>query len=82
MKYPKNDKQFEDIIITAVITAVEGNCIQRNNGWLFFAPPDSPVKPEVGMRARFYGKGIGSTFRGLFLDGEQGFDRTEFEEYD
>ena len=39
-------------------------------------PAASPVKPKVGMTARFYGEGIGRPVRGLFLAGKRVFYRT------
>jgi hypothetical protein len=63
------------------ITAVEGNRrkgwgITRENGWCFYVPAHSLIEPKVGMMARFYGRGIGYTVRGLDLDGIQVFYRT------
>ena len=64
--YP-NDDQFKEVLIEKV----DGNSVTFDDGWSFFVPEDSPVKPAVGMSARLYGKGIGSPVRGLFLDGQK-----------
>jgi hypothetical protein len=80
--YPRDDAEFEEVII-AEATAREASGgweIKRSDGWIFFVPKDSPVAPAVGMTARFYGKGIGFTVRGLFLDGVEVFYRTEVED--
>jgi hypothetical protein len=78
--YPENDEQFQEVTVASVRADGEGWCITRSDGWSFFVPEGSPVKPVVGMLARFYGKGIGSTVRGLFLDGQKVFYRTEAED--
>lgn len=76
--YPINDEQFEETAIAkAEPFGLGGWSIQRADGWSFFVPGTSPVEPTVGMSARFYGRGIGSTVRGLFLDGKEVFYRTE-----
>lgn len=74
--YPENDDKFEDVRVESV----DGNSIKREDGWSFFVPDDSPIKPAPGMMARFYGRGIGYPVRGLFLDGRKVFYRTEAEE--
>lgn len=79
--YPPNDDQFEDFTITAVSgDRVHGWQITKNDGWCFFIQKDSPVEPQVGMAARFYGQGIGSTVRGVFLANQKVYYRTEAEE--
>jgi hypothetical protein len=76
VKYPKNDNQYHEVIIKSV----DESSFTGNNGWLFYAPKDSKVKPKIGTIARFYGRGIGHTVRGLFLDGEEVFYKTELQE--
>lgn len=79
--YPKNDTQYEQTTIAKVTTEGDsGWSIERADGWCFFVPAGSPVKPKVGMTARFYGDGIGRPVRGLFLAGKQVFYRTAEEE--
>lgn len=75
--YPINDEQFEETTIAKAEKSGDGWSIQRADGWSFFVPATSPVEPTVGMSARFYGRGISSTVRGLFLDSKEVFYRTE-----
>lgn len=78
--YPKNDTQFKDHTIDKVDVSSNGGWSIGFDGWGFFVPKDSPVEPTNGMTARLYGKGIGSTVRGLFLDGKKVYYRTETED--
>lgn len=71
-----NDTQFEEVTINNVTKSTSGWEIQRSDGWSFFVPADSPVEPQVGHVARFYGRGIGFTVRGLVIDGRTVFYRT------
>lgn len=75
-----NDEEFEESIITKVRDVGDGWSIDRADGWTFFVPSTSPVKPKDGMTARFYGKGAGFSVRGLFLDGHKIYYRTETED--
>lgn len=77
--YP-NDDQFEETTIAKVSEGSQGWSIVREDGFSFFIPNPSDVVPAIGMNARFYGKGIGHVVRGLFLDGQKVFYRTEVEE--
>lgn len=75
--FPENDDQFEDTTIAAVEGSAEnGWLIDRADHWSFYVQKDSPVEPKVGMIIRFYGKGIGSMARGLFIDGQKVYYRT------
>lgn len=78
--YPMNDEQFEETTVATVRDEGNGWSLARADGWSFFVPAPSPVEPKEGMTARFYGKGIGYTVRGLFLDGEKVFYRTDEED--
>ncbi len=79
--YPKKDTKFETTTVAKVTGEGEsGWGIERSDGWSFFVPASSPVKPEPGMEARFYGDGIGRPVRGLFLAGQKVFYRTEEED--
>lgn len=79
--FPPDDRQFEDVRITNVEPFKSGAwCIGLSTGWSFCVPAESPVVPAAGMAARLYGRGIGYTVRGLFLDGMKVFYRTEAEE--
>lgn len=81
MAYPENDVQFEEVKIKAVDGSPEkGWSLDREDGWGFFLPGDCPIEPKAGMTARIYGKGIGARFRGVFLDGQKAFYRTEAED--
>lgn len=75
-----NDTQFEDTTITSVRAEADGWSVGNSQGFSFWVKSSSPVEPKVGMSARFYGKGIGSRVRGLFLDGQEVFYRTEAED--
>lgn len=78
--YPKGDT-FLDHAVTSVEPWNGGGwSLKFENGWCFGCPADSPVVPKPGMTARLYGKGIGYTVRGLFLDGRKVFYRTEAED--
>jgi hypothetical protein len=80
MAYPENDSQFEEAKISSVKKYESSWCIERDDGWSFSVDSNSPVVPEVGMTARFYGKGIGYVVRGLYLDGKKVFYRSEEEQ--
>jgi hypothetical protein len=79
--YPKDDTEFETIVIKEVRAEESsgGWSIKRADGFSFWVPKDSKIEPKVGMEARFYGKGIGFDVRGLFLDGQEVFYRTDEE---
>lgn len=78
--FPKDDENFEEVGIEKVSVEETGWSITRSDGWSFFISKDHGVEPKVGMSARFYGKGIGFTVRGVFLDGVEVFYRTEAED--
>lgn len=79
--YPQNDNHFEDIAIKSVspLTSNGWYSFEREDGWSFQVE-NPPIVPEVGMIARFYGKGMGYNVRGLYLNGEKCYYRTEAEE--
>lgn len=74
--YPTDDNKFQDVRVKAVANGG----IERDDGFHFAIPKDCPIDPAPGMMARFYGDGIGRPVRGLFLDGQKVFYRTESEE--
>jgi len=74
--YPTNDDSFEETKVKLVSKHENGWTIEREDGWSFWVPGDSRIVPESGMTARFYGKGIGYSVRGLFLDRTKVFYRT------
>lgn len=79
--FPENDNQFEDVKIASVEGSRDkGWRLNREDGWTFHIDKDSPVEPAAGMTARLYGKGIGYSFRGVFLDGQKVFYRTATED--
>lgn len=80
--YPENDEQFEETTIAKAKKEQGGWSIARADGWSFWVGDDSPIAPKEGMTARFYGRGIGSFVRGLFLDGVKVFYLTEPEEHE
>lgn len=74
------DDQWEETEITEV-RELEGRWeIKCKDGWEFSISRPSPIVPETGMIARFYGKGIGYPFRGLAFDGTIIFYRTAAED--
>ena len=78
MEYP-DDTEFDDRTITKVEHGDKGWYITSDAGWSFYIP-DLGVTPKVGCRARFYGAGIGSIVRGVYIDGRKVFYRTEAEQ--
>lgn len=79
--FPENDDQFEDTMISKVEPSDGGGWyITKDDSWSCFVPADSPIEPSAGMTIRLYGKGIGYAFRGMFLNGERVFYRTETED--
>lgn len=79
--FPANDDQHEETHVHEVTAEAGGGwTIKRGDGWSFFVPADSPIAPQAGMLARFYGKGVGFSVRGLYLAGVKVFYRTEAEE--
>lgn len=77
----EGDFEFEDSTVTAVSGSREhGWSITKADGWSFHVPKDSPVEPTVGMAVRMYGRGTGYAVRGLALDGQTVFYRTEAED--
>lgn len=79
--YPENDEQFVETTLKGVTHHKDGSwSMLCDDGWSFYVPADSPVTPEVGMVARFYGKGLCTLVRGLFLGGQKVYYRTEAED--
>lgn len=78
--YPEGDAEFTDLILTKVEPETKGWAVTRDDGWSNWVPPESPVVPTVGMKMRTYGRG--TAFRGIFLDGQKVFYRTDAEDRD
>ena len=76
------DREYQDTTISGVARESNGWTIRRADGWNFSVPDSSPVEPRPGMAARFYGRGLGYTVRGLVLDGRTIFYRTADEDAD
>lgn len=75
----QQDAEFRDVTITEVNRESDGWSITSSDGWSFYVP-DKGVEPRVGDSARFYGRGIGSTVRGLDIAGREVFYRTPEEQ--
>ena len=79
----KTDKQYQEIEIEKVSYHESDVEIKRSDGWCFMVPriADHTICP--GMKARFYGRGIGLPVRGLVVgsnidtNGRVYFYRTE-----
>ena len=78
--FPDNDSSFEELKIDKVDVCEGGWTIQRSDGFSIFVPDSLSLAPIVGSTARFYGKGLGFQVRGIFIDGNKAFYRTEEEE--
>jgi len=79
---PATDTDFEDEVIDRVEKHARGGWTICYGVTCFGAvPADSPVEPQPGMVARFYGgAGAGSRIRGLALNGTPIFYRTKAED--
>jgi len=76
-EYPENDNQFEEKKLIEVISDPEGWEITFDDKWSFFVNKKYKVKPKVGDCVRLYSRGVGLPVRGLFVNGEKVFYRTE-----
>lgn len=72
----KDDMEFEDMVITEVRPGKDG-CEILCGSTGFWAPRIEGHEPKAGMKARFYGKGFGYSVRGLVIDGEVYFYRSQ-----
>lgn len=77
--YPEDDSHFADYIVTSVRETEHGFEIETDHGWWLHVSKPCPLKPTIGMDARYYGFGIGSPVRGVFIDGVRFFYWTETE---
>lgn len=84
MAFPQNDDQYEDQQLTEVTGDAESGWTLHFGSMCLGCPPQSdegvPVTPVVGMTARTYGRGFGSPVRGLYLNEQRVYYRTEVEE--
>lgn len=69
MQYPSNDDQYQDQNIDSVSREKDGTYTIKCDGWSLWCGNESAVVPEAGQTARMYGKGIGFSVRGLFING-------------
>jgi hypothetical protein len=70
-----NDQEYQERPISAVTERPDGWEIDTD-GWVFRVPKED-VAPHVGDVARFYGRGIGYPVRGLALNGQVVWYRSE-----
>lgn len=75
--YPVNDPEFRESTIKKVDNDRDGWCVTFTDGWSFFIPQAPGIAPKKGQTVRLYGRGIGYTVRGAFVNGVQSFYRTE-----
>jgi hypothetical protein len=84
----EHDTEYDEGTITDVRPGTDGWEItwqedgREGYGGLSFWCPDNGVEPKVGSRVRFYGRGFGYPVRGLVVDGQTVFYRTEKEQRD
>lgn len=77
----EQDTQFEDCEIRSVESTNEHWVLTYTTGWSFcVAKAGCPIEPKPGMVARQWGRGIGYVVRGMAIDGQIAFYRTEDEE--
>ncbi len=77
-----NDQQFEESVIDAVSEQPDGYEL-RHDGWTLWCPKvEGLPAPSAGERLRTYGRGIGSTVRGIVVSGRVYRYLTEAEEND
>jgi len=76
----KNDKHFEDILIKNVSEESDGYSVTRTDGWSFYVYKKHKIVPKIDDTMRFYGRGIGSTVRGLAINGKVIYYKTEDQE--
>lgn len=76
MSYPENDNEFQEHIVSKV----DETYFTYDGVWSFRIDSTWPTKPTVGSRVRFYGRGIGCTVRGLYVDGTCAFYRSADEQ--
>lgn len=77
----ESDTQYEERGIETVHDLTDGWELRFDDGWSFYCPKAGcPIEPKPGMVARQWGRGIGSSVRGLAIDGQIVYYRTEDEE--
>ncbi len=77
----QDDTQFEESIIEAVRESGDYYEITHNGAWVIGCPKvEGLPAPQVGETIRTYGRGIGSTVRGIVINGRVYRYQTEAEE--
>jgi len=79
-RYPDDDTEFQDRVIAEVSRDAAGTYTIVCEGWHMWCGKDCTAIPLVGQTARFYGRGIGYSVRGLFINGEKAWYRTNAED--
>lgn len=81
MDYPINDKDFEDTKIEHAEQERSGHWhLTFETGWSLLVQDKIPFEPKVGMKVRVYSRGLGSRVRGLFIEDQKIYYRTEEED--
>lgn len=80
MTFPTNDDDFKDNVIESVSAQDDGTYVITCDGWSLWCGKDCPIEPKAGQTARQYGRGLGYSVRGLFIDGVKIWYRTEADE--
>jgi hypothetical protein len=65
---PWNDPEFEEVVLSRVAKVGRGYELTRADGWSFFVD-DPGFEIVEGLTARFIGRGIGHSVRGLIVVG-------------
>lgn len=77
----KDDTQFQESVIEKVRESGESYEITHNGAWVIGCPKvEGLPAPKVGETIRTYGRGIGSTVRGIVVNGRVYRYQTEAEE--
>jgi len=75
----QDDRQFELHVIKTVEMGEDGYSLTFVDGWCFWMP-GSKLEPQPEMQVKLYGKGTGYPIRGMVVNGETIFYRTEEEQ--
>lgn len=75
-----NDPERYDAKIEKVAATASGFDVTRTDGWGFGLSAEYGLTPKPGDTVTFFGKGLGFPFRGLLINGEVAFYRTEEEQ--
>lgn len=78
--FPENDAQFSESSLRSVVKDDDGYTVTSDDGWSFSLPLVAGAEPKAGDTMRLYGRGLGYTVRGAFVNGVKFFYRTEAED--